>query len=62
MSTVIRVMESLVKLNDWKVERFDIQAYDYGGGCEGYVGYLRIEGIDKTLIIRKDGSFEWRTY
>lgn len=58
MSTVIRVMESLVKFNGWNVERFDIQAFNYGHGIEGYAGYLKVEGHD-TIVIRGDGSFEY---
>lgn len=59
MTTIIRVMESIVKMNGWKVERFDIQAYHMGYGFDGYVGYLTVEGNDKALRIRQDGSFEW---
>lgn len=59
MNTVIKVMESLVALNNWKVTRFDIQHYKYGDNIEGYAGYLSVEDIDNTLIIRNDGSFEY---
>ena len=59
MATVIKVMESLVKFNNWKVERFDIQAFNYGHGIEGYAGYLKVEGHD-MIIVRGDGSFEYR--
>lgn len=59
MHTVIKVMESLVEMNGWKVERFDIQHYKYSGGIEGYVGYLDVEG-KKTILIRGDGSFEYK--
>lgn len=59
MSTVIRVMESLVKMNGWTVRRFDIQSFDYGNGIEGYAGYLDVEELKKRIIIRGDGSFEY---
>lgn len=59
MTTIIRIMESLVKINGWKVERFDIQAYHAGYGFDGYCGYLTVDGIDNQLRIRQDGSFEW---
>lgn len=59
MKTIIKVMESLVALNNWKVKRFDIQSFNHGYGIEGYAGYLTVEGIEKTLIIRHDGSFEY---
>lgn len=62
MSTIIKIMESLVKMNGWEVERFDIQAYHFGNGIDGYVGYLTIKGEPKTLLIRKGGSFEWFNY
>lgn len=58
MKTLINVMNSLVKMNDWKVERFDIQHFNHGYGIGGYVGYLYILGKN-TLIIREDGSFEF---
>ena len=58
MNTIIKVMESLVKMNNWKVTRFDIQAYDHGHGISGYCGYLDTEG-NKRIIIRNDGSFEY---
>ena len=58
MKTIINVMNSLVKMNDWKVERFDIQHFNIGYGIDGYVGYLYILG-KKTLKIREDGSFEF---
>lgn len=59
MVTVIRVMESLVKMNGWTVRRFDIQSFDYGHGIEGYAGYLDVEELKKRIIIRGDGSFEY---
>lgn len=59
MTTIIRVMESIVKMNGWKVERFDIQAYHMAYGINEYVGYLTIEGKGQALRIREDGSFEW---
>lgn len=59
MDTVIKVFESLVKLNNYEVERFDLQAYDYGNGIAGYVGIMYIKGMKKTLIIHHNGSFDW---
>lgn len=59
MKTIIRVMESLVKMNGWTVTRFDIQAYDHGFGVTGYAGYLDTKENDKRIIIRGDGSFEF---
>lgn len=58
LNTVIRVMESLVKLNGWTVVRFDIQAFDHGHGITGYAGYLDIEEDKRRIVIRGDGSFE----
>ena len=54
--TVMKVFESLVKLNNYNVTRFDIQHYNYGNEIEGYCGYLYTE--DKTILIRGEGSFE----
>lgn len=59
LQTIIRVMESLVKMNGWTVERFDIQAFDYGTGVAGYAGYLDIKENNERLIIRGDGSFSF---
>lgn len=56
LNTVMNVFKSLVKLNNYNVKRFDIQAFDYGHGIEGYCGYLYTDDI--TIIIRGDGSFE----
>mgnify|MGYP007101929698 CR=1 FL=1 len=62
MITIIKVFESLVKLNEWEVERFDIQAYHYANNkINGYAGYVTIKGIENNLIIHDDGSFEWKT-
>ena len=58
LNTVMRVMESLVKLNGWTVVRFDIQAFDYGYDATGYAGYLDIKENDQRFLIRGDGSFE----
>ena len=58
-TTVTRVMESLVKLNNWTVKRFDVHYYNYGNGIEGYSGYLDIKENPKQLVIRGDGSFEF---
>ena len=60
LNTVIKVFESLVKMNNWEVERFDIQAYDYGKGICGYVGYATIKGFNRVLVVRGDGSFDWK--
>lgn len=59
MTTIIRVMESLVKMNGWTVTRFDVQAFNYGKGIEGYAGYLDTVENEKRIIIRHDGSFEY---
>ena len=59
MNTVIKVMESLTKMNGWTVARFDIQHYNYNS-IEGYVGYLDVNESDKCIIIRHDGSFEYK--
>ena len=58
LNTVMKVFESLVKLNSWSVERFDIQAYTHSG-ISGYAGYAYIKGYSKHLVIHGDGSFEW---
>lgn len=57
--TVVKVFESLVKMNKWEVVRFDIQAYNYGKGIEGYAGWATIQGIKEPLVVRGDGSFEF---
>lgn len=59
MCTVIEIMKSLVKMNNWKVQRFDLQYYNYGKGVEGYTGYLDVETIEPTIIIKMNGSFEF---
>lgn len=59
MTTIIRIMESLVKMNNWTVTRFDLHAYDYGYGIDGYAGYLDVVEVEKRIIIRKDGSFDF---
>lgn len=59
MSTIIKIFESLVKLNNWNVERFDLQGYNYGGGIEGYVGVLDTAETGRILI-HDDGSFEMK--
>ena len=59
LQTIMRIMESLVKMNKWTVERFDIQGFNYGSGISGYAGYLHITGKNEHLVIRCDGSFEW---
>lgn len=59
MITVLRVMESLVKINGWTVTRFDLQAFNYGNGIEGYAGYLDTVENDKRIVIHHDGSFEF---
>lgn len=60
LNTVIKVFESLVKMTNWEVERFDIQAYDYGKGICGYAGMATIRGFNRVLVVRSDGSFDWR--
>lgn len=46
-------------MNNWTVTRFDLHAYDYGYGIDGYAGYLDVVEVEKRIIIRKDGSFEF---
>lgn len=58
MNTIITVMKSLVALNGWEVERFDLHSMELR--CQSYYSaYLYIKGIDKRILIRQDGSFEW---
>ena len=59
IKTVLRVMESLVKFNGWTVKRFDVQAFYLKGNIEDYAGYLDVKELDKRIIIRGDGSFEY---
>lgn len=59
MMTVIEVFKSLVKLNGWEVERFDIQHYKYGENIEGYAGWVTIKDEKRQLVIHSNGSFEW---
>ena len=60
MARVISMFKSLVVLNNWDVERFDIQ--EFISPCnrkESYIGYVTIKGDERTLIIRPGGTFEW---
>lgn len=57
MKTVMRVMESLVKMNGWTVTRFDLQHFNYNG-IEGYAGYLDTQETER-IVIHDDGSFEY---
>ena len=60
MARVISIFKSLVALNNWDVERFDIQKYiSPCNSKESYIGYVLIKGEQKTLIIRSGGTFEW---
>lgn len=59
MKTIIEIMKSLVEMNNWTVTRFDLQSYNYGNGIEGYAGYLDVVEIEKRIIIRHNGSFEY---
>lgn len=59
MSTIMRIAESLVIMNDWTVSRLDIQGRRYcddSEKIESYVGYLDIKGIG-TVMINNDGTF-----
>lgn len=56
MERVFNIMMSLVKMNDWKVDRFDIQASDLDTH-DHYVAYLDFN--DRTIKIRDDGTFEF---
>lgn len=59
MKVVMNVAESLCKINGWKIERLDIQHYSHMDGMiQGYTGYMYING--KCIIIRGDGTFEYR--
>ena len=61
MNVIINVAKSLCKLNNWKVERLDIQQYSMmDGKFSGYTGYLYVNG--KCLIIRGEGTFEYIDY
>ena len=62
LNTVMRVMESLVRMNGWTVKRFDIQAFDNGYGFTGYAGYLDIAENSQRIVIRGDGSFSFIDY
>ena len=59
MNTILKVFESLVKLNAWQIRRFDLQSFDYGHGIEGFAAYVHIDGEKRTLIIHDNGEFEW---
>ena len=58
MSTIMRIAESLVNMNNWTVSRLDIQGRygDDSEGIESYVGYLDIKGIGGVMI-NDDGTF-----
>ena len=58
LSRIISIFKSIVSLNDWKVERFDIQRI-LMHGANNYVGYITIYGDNKTLVIHSSGIFEW---
>ena len=57
MMTVLKVFESLVKVNGWEIERFDMQHYRHGDNIEGYAGWVYIKGDTRHLVIHHDGSF-----
>lgn len=61
MARVISIFKSLVVLNNWDVERFDIQKYisPVRNDKESYIGYVSIKGVKNALIIRAGGTFEW---
>ena len=59
MNTIIAVMKSLVDMNEWVVERFDIQRITLPGGAFHYKAHLYIKFFDAHIIIRQDGSFNW---
>lgn len=60
MNTIMNIARSLIIMNHWKVERFDIHHYEYEYGIAGYTGYLdiKIENRIERIIIHGDGSFE----
>jgi len=59
MKTIINVAESLVKLNNWKLERLDLRLNKLPG-IEFYSAYLDVKDGDKSkrILIRTDGTFE----
>ena len=61
MRTIMKIAESLVILNHWKVRRLDIQHFEHcNGQISGFCGYLdvEIENRIERIIIHDDGSFE----
>ena len=62
MRTIMKIAESLVVMNHWRVERLDIQHYTHlKGEICGFVGYLDIrvdDDVIERIIIHDDGSFE----
>ena len=59
MNTIIAVMKSLVDMNEWVVERFDIQRITLPGGAFHYKAHLYVKSFGAHIIIRQDGSFYW---
>ena len=65
MKTIYRIATSLCDMNNWEIDRLDIQRWKLGdiqrwklGDFEGYVGYLYVN--DNVIRIREDGSFEYK--
>ena len=59
MKIIMNVMESLVTMNGWTVERFDIQRKEILGS-ELYTGFLTVkETAINDIMIREDGTFEF---
>ena len=57
MKTIYRIATSLCDMNNWEIDRLDIQRWKLGD-FEGYVGYLYVN--DNVIRIREDGSFEYK--
>lgn len=56
--TIFNVANSVCEMFNLKMVRLDIQSFKMGT-IEGYVGYLDTDD-GKTIIIRTDGTFEYR--
>lgn len=57
MKTIYHIAMSLCSINDWEIKRLDIQKWQLGE-FEGYTGYLYVN--DKIIMIRGDGTFEYK--
>ena len=57
MDTIIKVMQSLIKLNGWTLERFDLRLNTLGDK-EYYAAYLTVKELSSDIVIREGGSFD----